>query len=190
MPSRRWRRPGCCWPSLCWRGGGRRRVVLRRRGALFRAGVFAVLLGALSGPSLVEEERENLRDVVAVVLDHSASQDFDERAPRPTPRARRWTRRCKQLGSVDVRFIEAGDTSSAEDGEGTRLFAALTIRARPMFASEEARRGDHGDGWVVHDIPASLAAANLKAPLQVSGHRSRGRARPPAGRWSRRRASA
>src|SRR5271157_3325491 len=100
-------------------------VVLRRRGAFFRAGVFAVLLGALSGPSLVEQQREPLRDVVAVVLDRSASQDFDQRRGQTDAAREALDKALHALGDVDLRFIEAGDASSAEDGEGTRLFSAL-----------------------------------------------------------------
>jgi hypothetical protein len=146
-------------------------LVLRRRGALFRAGVFAVLLGALSGPSLVEQEREPLRDVVAVVLDRSASQDFDQRRAQTDAAREALDKALQALGGVDVRFIDAGDTSSAEDGEGTRLFGALNAGLADV-ASERLGGVIMVTDGVVHDIPPSLAAANFKAPLQVlvTGH--------------------
>jgi hypothetical protein len=145
-------------------------VVLRRRGVFFRAGVFVVLLGALSGPSLVEQEREPLRDVVAVVLDRSASQDFDQRRAQTDAAREALDKSLQALGGVDVRFIEAGD-ATAEDGEGTRLFAALNAGTADVPSERLGAVIMVTDG-VVHDIPSSLAAANLKAPLHVlvTGH--------------------
>ncbi len=145
-------------------------VVLRRRGAFFRAGVFVVLLGALSGPSLVEQEREPLRDVVAVVLDRSASQDFDQRRAQTDAAREALDKALQALGGVDVRFIEAGD-ATVEDGEGTRLFAALNSGTADVPSERLGAVIMVTDG-VVHDIPSSLAAANLKAPLHVlvTGH--------------------
>ena len=143
-------------------------LVLRRRGALLRAGVFAVLLAALSGPSLVEEQRENLHDVVAVVLDHSASQNFDDRSAQTAAAREALDKALKQLGNVDIRFIDAGD---AEEGEGTRLFSALD-KGLADVPSERLGAVIMVTDGIVHDIPPSLAAANLKAPLQVlvTGH--------------------
>ena len=43
----------------------------RRRGTLLRAAGLALILLALGDPSLVREDREPLRDVVAVVLEVS-----------------------------------------------------------------------------------------------------------------------
>jgi hypothetical protein len=147
-------------------------LILRRRGALFRAGVFLVLLGALSGPSLVEQEREPLRDVVAVVLDRSASQDFDQRRAQTDAARDALDKALQGLGGVDVRFIDAGDAREGNgDGDGTRLFSAL---ANGLADVPSERLGGVimvTDG-IVHDIPPSLAAANLKAPLHVlvTGH--------------------
>ena len=132
-----------------------------------------VLLGALSGPSLVEQEREPLRDVVAVVLDRSASQDFDQRRAQTNAAREALDKGLQALGGVDVRFIDAGDASnaSAEDGEGTRLFAALNSGLADVPSERLGAVIMVTDG-VVHDIPSSLAAANLKAPLHVlvTGH--------------------
>ena len=132
------------------RGGGlgrRRAGPARARRAVLRAVVFAALLGALANPSLVEERREPLRDVVAVVLDRSASQDFGDRTRPDRRRARRARkRRLKELGDVEVRVIDAGATpATCEDGDGTRLFAALE-RGLADVAGRTARRRHHGDG--------------------------------------------
>ena len=54
-------------------------VYARRRGALLRALGLALVLVALADPSLVREDRQPLKDVVAVVLDRSGSQTIGER---------------------------------------------------------------------------------------------------------------
>jgi hypothetical protein len=147
-------------------------LILRRRGALFRALVFALLLAALSGPSLVEEERENLHDVVAVVLDRSASQSFDARTAQTDAVRDGLDKALKALGNIDMRVIEAGGAQSdAEQGDGTRLFAALNSGLADVPAERLGAVIMATDG-IVHDIPPSLAAANLKAPLHVliTGH--------------------
>ncbi len=147
-------------------------LVLRRRGAIFRAVVFCALLGALSNPSLVEERREGLRDVVAVVLDRSASQNFGDRRAQTEAARVALDQALKGLDNVEVRFIEAGEeTGDSEGGDGTRLFSALNAGLADV-ASERLGAVVMVTDGVVHDIPPSLAAANLKAPLHalITGH--------------------
>src|SRR5271155_3177558 len=51
----------------------------RRSGTLLRALGLALVLFALTDPALVREDRQNLQDVVALVVDQSASQTIGER---------------------------------------------------------------------------------------------------------------
>ncbi|MGO8738307.1 hypothetical protein, partial [Rhodoblastus sp.] len=137
---------------------------LRRRGAVLRALLFLALLGALVNPSLVEEKREPLRDVVALVLDHSASQDFGDRRAQTEAARAELAQALKKLEHVDVRFIDAGGEAEGEDG--TKLFSALNAGLADVAPSRVGAVIMVTDGQV-HDIPSSLAAANLKAPLHV-----------------------
>src|SRR3954454_7581089 len=52
----------------------------RGRGTLFRLAAFAVLLLWLTGPRLVQETRESLRDIGLLVVDQSASMQVGDRA--------------------------------------------------------------------------------------------------------------
>jgi hypothetical protein len=147
-------------------------LILRRRGAILRAIVFAALLCALANPSLVEERRDSLRDVVAVVLDRSASQNFGDRRAQTESARAALDEALKGLDNVEVRFIDAGDESGeSEGGDGTRLFSALNAGLADV-ASERLGGIIMVTDGVVHDIPPSLAAAGLKAPLHalVTGH--------------------
>jgi hypothetical protein len=147
-------------------------LILRRRGAIWRAVVFAALLGALANPSLVEERREGLRDVVAVVLDRSASQNFGDRRAQTEAARAALDEALKGLDNVEVRFIDAGEEKGeSEGGDGTRLFSALNAGLADVASERLGGLIMVTDG-VVHDIPPSLAAAGLKAPLHalVTGH--------------------
>jgi hypothetical protein len=142
-------------------------LVLRRRGAIFRALAFVALLGGLANPSLVEERRDPLHDVVAVVLDRSASQNFGDRRAQTEAARVALGQALKGLDNVEVRVIDAGgESSDAEGGDGTRLFSALNAGLADVASERLGAVVMVTDGQV-HDIPPSLAAANLKAPLHV-----------------------
>ena len=145
-------------------------LVLRRmRGAWLRALAFALLLVGLCDPNLVQENRRPLKDIVAVVVDRSASQDIGER-PRQTDKARdQLEARLKDLGDVDTRVVET--SRDASESEGTKLFAALrsALADAPPDRVGGAVMITDGD---VHDTPGSAAALGLNAPLHVlvTGH--------------------
>jgi hypothetical protein len=146
--------------ALIWRGV---------RGAWLRALSMALLLLALLDPNLVQENRRPLKDIVAVVIDRSESQDIGER-PRQTDKARdELEARLKTLGDVDLRVVETSRDES--ETEGTKLFAAL--RGALSDAPPERVGGaiiiTDGDA---HDIPQSAAALGFNAPLHalITGH--------------------
>ncbi|HEY8566239.1 MAG TPA: hypothetical protein VIL65_12110 [Beijerinckiaceae bacterium] len=131
--------------------------------AAIRALALLLVLAALTNPSLVQEERERTRDVVAVVVDRSTSQTLGER-PGMTERAlAQVRRRFAALPNVDPRFIEAAD---GEGDDGTRLFAALANGLADVPPDRLAGVVLLTDG-VVHDIPASAAALGFRAPLHA-----------------------
>ena len=148
-------------------------LVQRRRGALLRALGLALLLGALSGPSLVREDREPLKDVVAVVVDDSGSQTLRERPVQTAKALEKLRAALDGLGGVETRVIEAG-RSGASAQDGTRLFAGLAEGLADVPAERLGAVFMITDG-VVHDAPADAAAAaalGLSAPLHalVTGH--------------------
>jgi hypothetical protein len=146
--------------ALIWRGV---------RGAWLRALSMALLLLALLDPNLVQENRRPLKDIVAVVVDRSESQDIGER-PRQTDKARdELEARLKTLGDVDLRVVETSHDES--ETEGTRLFAAL----RGALSDVPPERV--GGAFIItdgdaHDIPQSAAALGFNAPLHalITGH--------------------
>ena len=141
----------------------------RPRGALLRALAFALLLLSLSDPSLMREDRRPLKDVVAVVIDQSGSDQIGER-PRQTAEARaEIEKRLAALGNVEPRFVETA--RSDPENQGTRLFAALRSALSDTPPDRVGGAILVTDG-IAHDIPASLEALGFDAPLHVlvTGH--------------------
>jgi hypothetical protein len=136
----------------------------RVRGAWLRALAFALLILGLCDPNLVQENRRPLKDIVAVVVDRSASQDIGER-PGQTDKARDELKaRLNALGDVDLRVVETSRQES--DTEGTKLFSALrgALSDAPPERVGGAIMITDGD---VHDIPGTVAALGFDAPLHA-----------------------
>ena len=144
-------------------------LVLRQRAVLLRAAGLALVLLALLDPSLVRENRTPLKQVVAIVVDRSGSQTIGKRMAQTDRAVADLDKRLKALGNVDVRVIEAGQETGANDG--TQLFGTLNAGLADVPAEQIAGVFMVTDG-VVHDIPANAAALGFKAPLHalITGH--------------------
>ncbi|MFZ0495443.1 MAG: hypothetical protein WBE80_00470 [Methylocella sp.] len=141
----------------------------RGRGSFLRALGLGLLLLAMTGPALVHEDRNPLKEVVAIVVDQSGSQTIGER-PAQTEKARaELEKRLNALGNVEVRMIESGRTDSEADG--TRLFTALNAGLADVPLERLGGVFMITDG-VVDDIPADAGALGFKAPLHalITGH--------------------
>ncbi|WP_373355873.1 hypothetical protein [Pseudoroseicyclus sp. CXY001] len=103
----------------------------RQRGALFRGLAAAVLVLALSGPSLQEEERQALSDIVIAVVDESASQRIATRPDQNEEALAHLRRAVAARENTELRVVTIGD---GEEDSGTLLMTALTeaIAEEPM----------------------------------------------------------
>ncbi|TXN82856.1 hypothetical protein [Methylobacterium sp. WL8] len=140
----------------------------RGRTAVLRALALGLVLAALANPALVREDREPVKDIAAVIVDRSGSQALGDR-PAATDQVRaELQRRFGALTNIEPRFIDVPD---AAGDDGTKLFAALGQALADVPPERLAGVVMLTDG-VVHDIPASLAALGIKAPLHVliTGH--------------------
>ncbi len=138
-------------------------LVSRGPVAVLRAVALGLVLLALANPSLIQEEREKVKDVVAVVVDRSTSQTLGDRAAMTTRVRDELQRRFGGLTDVEPRFIEAQD---GEGDDGTRLFAALSNGLADVPPDRIAGVVMVTDG-VVHDMPASAEALGFRAPLHA-----------------------
>ncbi|MGQ0445397.1 MAG: hypothetical protein ACT4O2_09800 [Beijerinckiaceae bacterium] len=141
----------------------------RGRGSFLRALGLGLLLLAMAGPSLVREDRNPLKEVVAIVVDQSGSQTIGERPAQTAKAKAELEKNLSALGNVEVRVIESGRT----DGEagGTRLFTALNAGLADVPLERLGGVFMITDG-IVDDIPADASALGLKAPLHalITGH--------------------
>src|ERR1700691_1471930 len=132
-----------------------------RRGTLLRGLGLRLVLLALFAPSLVREDGRPLKDVVAIVVDHSGSQTIGDRRQQTDEAAAELKKRLQALGNVDIRVIDSSLTDSEEDG--TRLFAALNEGLADVPAERIGGVFMITDGGV-DDIPTDPAALGFKAP--------------------------
>ncbi len=134
----------------------------RPRGAALRGVAIALLLLAVSNPSITREEREGLPNVLAVVVDKSPSQNIDGRDQRTTEALAAMQERAKSLPNTEVRVIEGGGPGSGSDG--TELFRALSAGMADVPPDRVAGAIMITDG-VVHDVPENVAALGFDAPV-------------------------
>ncbi|MFI0847371.1 glutamine amidotransferase [Mesorhizobium sp. IMUNJ 23232] len=135
----------------------------RQRGALFRLAALAALAAALFNPVFLNEEREPLKSVVALIVDRSQSQDIGDRTAETDQALAGLQERLARFRQFDVRVIEAGKASAADDRTSTRLFGALESAFRDVPPSRIAGAVMITDGQV-HDVPATTAGS---APLHA-----------------------
>ena len=137
-------------------------VFVRSRGAGWRAGVFAILIFALAGPRLINEERDTLTDVVAVIVDRSPSQTLGKRTARTDAALAQLRQSLDGWRDLEVRVRETG---ARGDGE-TRLFGALQSTLADVPPERLAGVIFLTDGQV-HDVPDLPGGFDGKAPVHV-----------------------
>ncbi len=146
-------------------------LALAARGpvALLRVLALALVVAALTNPSLVQEEREPVRDIAAVVIDRSASNGLGDRAAVTDAARAELQRRLGSLANIEPRFVDVADSGDGEGG--TQLFGALANALADVPPDRLAGVVVVTDG-VVHDIPGAVAQLGFKAPLHalITGH--------------------
>ncbi|MCC0033372.1 MAG: hypothetical protein H6890_09525 [Brucellaceae bacterium] len=141
-------------------------ILTKRRGAGLRAGAIAAAALALANPVLLDEERDPVKSVVAIVVDRSQSQELGERTKQADAALEGLKARLARFDSFEVRVAEAGRGDTAGERVETRLFAALSALVSDVPPSRVAGAFLITDGQV-HDVPEKLAATGFNAPLHA-----------------------
>ena len=141
-------------------------VMRRARGALLRGVFLALLLAVLANPSVRQEERETLSDIVIVISDESESQEIGARPDQNRAAIAHLRDELERLSDTEVRLIRAGGGASGLDGRGTRLFSALGRALSEVPRNRVAGVLMVSDGQV-HDLPEDWASLGLDAPLHL-----------------------
>ncbi|MBF9048883.1 hypothetical protein GTA62_04430 [Roseobacter sp. HKCCD9010] len=125
----------------------------------FRALAAAALLLALANPSLQNEEREPLSDIVLLVIDESASQNLSDRPEQIAEAITGLEAEVAGLG-MELRQTRVGD---GDDNSGTLLMQALTGLMADLPRARVAGAilltdGQLHDAGLVPDMPAPIHA--------------------------------
>ena len=136
-------------------------VALRGKAWLFRALAMTVLALALSNPLWIQEQREPLKDIVAVVMDRSESMNFRGR-----------TETAQAAYDAIRRDIEADDTLELRIAEtdpgadGTDMYIALQSALSDAPRDRIAGAVMITDGQI-HDIPEDTKDAQQLGPVHA-----------------------
>ncbi len=136
-------------------------IVAFRKAWLTRALAAAFGLLALSNPALVEEEREPLPSVAAIVVDRSDSMEFGDRNEIATTAFAEIQAELEANPSIDLRVIEAETV-----GDGTRLIGALEGLMADVPRDRIAGAILITDGQV-HDLPENLSRIRELGPVHA-----------------------
>jgi len=146
----------------------------RARGTTWRALALLVLFAALLNPSLVQEEREPIRDVAVIVVDQSPSQNVGERRARTERAVAALQERLARFDDLEVRVVRTADAAAAEGGaiEETRLLEAMTRAVADVPRRRIAGAVLVTDGQV-HDVVEMLPTLEGFGPVHalLSGDR-------------------
>ncbi len=137
----------------------------RVRGATIRTLALALLLLALANPVVMNEEREALSTVVAVIVDRSQSQQNADRTAMTDQALTELKERLARYPRIEPRIVEAGDDPES-DTPSTRLFDALTSALADVPPSRVGGAILLTDGQV-HDIPHPAAFSSFDAPVHA-----------------------
>jgi hypothetical protein len=137
-----------------------------RRGAVFRLLAFAMLLLGLANPQLKREDREPLKDIVAVVVDDSQSQAIAGRTLRTEEVRKDLEKRLKAIPDLETRFVRSTSTSADNERDGTMLFTDLGQALADVPPDRLAGVIMITDGEV-HDVPSSAKALGFDGPVHA-----------------------
>ena len=133
-------------------------LVRRARGTVWRVLAFAVLLGWLAGPRLVQETRDTLPDIGLFVIDKTASMRVHDRAALRDAAQSALAQEASRMPDLEMRTITVPESGH----DGTALFGAIDRALADIPRSRLAGIVALTDGQV-HDQPANP----LPAPLHV-----------------------
>ena len=137
-------------------------LILRRiPSSPWRILVCMLLLAALFNPVLQREDHDRLPGTVALIIDESASQQFDVRKEQTDAAVEEIRTRINALGGFTIREVRARDNA---DGDGTTLFAELS-KAVDDVPPEQLSGAIFVTDGIVHDVPENPESVAVGAPI-------------------------
>ncbi len=134
-------------------------VFLRGRAWLTRALGFAFLTIALSNPLWVKEQRESLKDIVAIVLDQSESMGFGSRSETAQAAFDDLKQQIEASEDLELRIAK-----TSEESDTTNVYKALNSALSDAPRERIAGSFLITDGQI-HDLPASKDEMKSLGPV-------------------------
>ncbi|MCQ0989678.1 hypothetical protein [Jiella marina] len=139
-------------------------LLARTPGSIVRILAIAALILALANPVVLQEERDPMKSVVALVVDRSQSQGIENRGAETDEAAAALKASLARFPEFEVRTVEARSGSSPSGDATTALFGALSDGLKDVAPARVAGAIMVTDGQV-HDVPEDAGAIGFDAPV-------------------------
>ena len=133
---------------------------LKSPGNIFRSILLCLIIISIANPTVISENRENIPDTVAVILDLSPSQDINNRKEIAKKTYNNIKNELEKINNLDVRL----KTINGE--RGSKIFEPLNSMVGDVPADRLAGAIIITDGQI-SDAPALLDNFNFKAPINI-----------------------
>ena len=141
-------------------------ILRKLRGSWLRLAAWALLALALANPSLLQEDRDPLKTIVALVVDETDSQKFDGRVEQTNATREALKNLIERFPNFELREIIARNGSAESGDASTALFAALKNSLQDVPPEQFGGAILLTDGQV-HDIPQQAQALGFSAPVHA-----------------------
>ncbi len=135
-----------------------------RKGLALRTLTLAAFMLVLLRPSLIEQQREAVPDIAAVVVDQSESQKMGDRAQKTQDALSHLKKEFKKFEDIELRIVEA--PRSNQITKDTRLFESLDTALADVPEKRRAGVIFLTDGQI-HDIPEDPASLEKYGPVHA-----------------------
>lgn len=127
---------------------------------------------ALGNPSILQEEREGLDDIVAVVIDRSESQKIGDRSNQSDRALKDIKEQLTEQDNIDLRIVDVGADNFGPNRDGTHAFSKVSEALEDVSPGRLAGIILITDGQI-HDAPEDPGDTELGAPLHslIAGER-------------------
>ncbi len=141
-------------------------LIKKTRGAWLRIATWLVISLALFNPSLVLEDRQQLKNIIALVTDNTASQKIADRERQSDEIRKAIIERIGKLDNFEIRQLTIRDQLSASTDATTALFEGLKTVLQDTPPEQVGGAIFITDGQV-HDIPKSAKSLGINAPVHA-----------------------
>ena len=133
---------------------------LKAPGNIFRATLICLIILSIANPTMVSENRENIPDTVALILDLSPSQNINNRKSLAQSSYNSIKTELEKINNLDIRL------KTINGKKGSKLFDPLVSMVGDISTDRIAGAIIITDGQI-EDAPSILDNYNFKAPINI-----------------------